>query len=112
MPHPGGWQTGSRGISAPFMGNNGDGITLIIKAALTVQPLAVHSVVAVDAQELQIIPPVDCAIVRHVLRVEMSFVMDDEMRRLSCSSKGPVVTALTDVVLRLSVGFRHRSPAA
>ena len=54
---------------------------------------------AVDTQELQIIPPVDCSIIRHVLRVEMSFVMDDEMLRLSCSSKGPVVTALTDVVL-------------
>lgn len=95
----GGWQAESRGISAPFMGNNGDGITLIIKAALTVQPLAVHRVMAVDAQELQIIPPVDCAIIRHVLRGEMSFVMDDEMRRLSCSGKGPVMAALTDVVL-------------
>lgn len=69
------------------MVNNGDGITLIIKAALTVHPLAVHSVVTIDAQQLKVIPSVHCAVVRHVLRVEMSFVMDNEMRRLPCPSK-------------------------
>lgn len=78
-------------------------VPIVIKHALPAARCcvcrSVHRVMAVDAQELQIIPPVNCAIVRHVLRVEMSFVMDDEMRRLSCSSKGPVVTALTDVVL-------------
>lgn len=81
------------------MSNNGDGITLIIKAALTVQPLAVHSVVAVDAQQLKVIPAIDYVVIVYILRRQMFLVMDDEMRRLSCSSKGPVVTALADVML-------------
>ncbi len=83
MPHPGGWQTESRGISAPFMGNNGDGITLIIKAALTVQPLAVNSVVAVDAQQLKVIPAIDYVVIVYILRRQMFLVMDDEVRRLA-----------------------------
>lgn len=80
-----------------------DRVAIVIKHALPAARRcvcrSVHRIMAVDAQELQIIPPVDCAIVRHVIRVEMSFVMDDEMRRLSCSSKGPVVTALANIVL-------------
>ena len=87
MPHPGGWKTESRGISAPFMVNNDDGITLIIKAALTVHPLAVHSVVAVDAQQLKVIPTIDYVVIVYILRRQMFLVMDDEVRRPACPCK-------------------------
>lgn len=87
MPHPGGWQTESRGISAPFIVNNGDGITLIIKAALTVHPLAVHSVVAIDTQQLKVIPAIDYVVIVYILRSQMPFVMDNEMRRPACPCK-------------------------
>lgn len=99
MPHPGGWQTESRGISAPFMVNNGDGITLIIKAALTVQPLAVHSVVAVDAQQLKVIPAIDYVVIVYILRRQMFLVMDDEVRRLNGTCEAPVLAAFADVIL-------------
>lgn len=81
------------------MVNNGDGITLIIKAALTVQPLAVHSVVAVDAQQLKVIPAIDYVVIVYILRRQMFLVMDDEVRRLAGTCEAPVLAAFADVVL-------------
>ena len=74
-------------------------IPIIIKAALTVQPLAVHSVVAVDAQQLKVIPAIDYVVIVYILRCQMFLVMDDEVRRLAGTCEAPVLTALADVML-------------
>lgn len=90
---------------------NTDRIAISIKHTLPIQVGVMDGVVAVNAEQLKIIPAVDDRLVMDILWRKRCLMMDDIPWLLSAADETPVMTAFTDIAFRYRKGFGGLTPS-